>query len=69
MVCAAVRGARVMVEERFLQRLQGATKLGTSRVDKEREASLAARLRSRETRVEAPEFVRPVGRFTTRASH
>jgi hypothetical protein len=57
----------VMVEERFLGWLEAAERLETSRIDREREASLAARLSNRETRSEAPPVVRPSGRFETLA--
>jgi uncharacterized damage-inducible protein DinB len=53
------------VEERFLGWLQASQKLDEPRVDKEKEATLTARLPDRSTRVKAPEAVLPSGRFTT----
>jgi len=52
-----------MVEERFLQRLEGAERMSEPRIDKPRETELAARVPSRAVRAQAPEPVRPVGRF------
>ncbi len=55
----------VMVEERFLGRLQGAERLETPRVDKEKEAQLTSTSRNRVSRFDAPEAVQPTGRFQT----
>jgi hypothetical protein len=51
------------VEERFLGRLEQAPRLETPRVDKQKEAELLQRVTNRANRAEAPEPVRPVGRF------
>src|SRR5260370_17764038 len=53
------------VEERFLGWLQRAERMEAPRADPQKEAELAARVRNRATRVEAPEAVRPVGPFAT----
>jgi len=55
------------VEERFLSRLEQAQRLETPRVDKEKEADILARVASRANKAQAPEPVRPVGRFTSLA--
>jgi DinB superfamily len=56
-----------IVEERFLSRLEGAGRTAAPPVNKEREAHLAARVINRTERAEAPEPVRPAGRFTSLA--
>ena len=56
-----------VVEEIFLSRLETAPRLESPRVDKQREADLAARVPDRTNRAEAPERVRPTGRFTSLA--
>jgi len=55
------------VEERFLGRLEQAQRLETPHVDKEKEADILARVASRVNKVQAPEPVRPVGRFASLA--
>jgi uncharacterized damage-inducible protein DinB len=55
------------VEERFLKRLEAAPRLNAPRVDKEKEADLAARVPDRTVRAQAPEAAQPVGRFPTLA--
>src|SRR6266853_6894655 len=52
-----------IVEERFLGWLENGRKLDAPRIDPQIEARLAARVRDRSTKVEAPEPVRPTGRF------
>lgn len=54
-----------VVEERFLGRLEAAPRLESPRVDKEKEAELAVRVPNRTTKAEAPEPVRPTGRFSS----
>src|SRR5215813_1766512 len=54
-----------VVEERFLGRLEAAPRLESPRVDKEKEAELAVRVPNRPTKAEAPEPVRPTGRFSS----
>jgi uncharacterized damage-inducible protein DinB len=54
-----------IVEQIFLGRLQNAERAGAPPIDKQREAELLARVSSRGQRVEAPEPVRPAGRFAT----
>jgi hypothetical protein len=56
-----------IVEERFLGYLESAPRLPEPRVDKQKEADLAARIPNRANKADAPEPVRPVGRFTTLA--
>jgi len=51
------------VEERFLGWLESGKKLDAPRIDPQKEADLAARVQNRATKAEAPEPVRPVGRF------
>ncbi len=53
------------VEERFLGRLESAEKRDTPSVDKQKEAALMLRVPDRSVRVQAPEAVRPTGRFAT----
>jgi len=53
------------VENRFLNTMQASGKLDVPRVDKDKESSLAASLRDRSTRFNAPEAVQPMGRFAT----
>jgi hypothetical protein len=55
------------VEERFLGWLENAGRLGTPRIDKEKEAGLMTRIPDRSTRVQAPEGAWPTGRFTSLA--
>src|SRR5437588_12448039 len=55
------------VEERFLGWLENGKMLDTPRIDPQIEAELAARVRNRATKAEAPEAARPVGRFATLA--
>jgi uncharacterized damage-inducible protein DinB len=52
------------VEERFLARLAEAERLNEPRIDKEKEAALAARVGRRVSKVQAPEAARPTGRFS-----
>lgn len=54
----------IAVEERFLSRLEKAEKTGPARTDKDKEAELAALVTDRSKRAQAPEPVRPAGRFT-----
>ena len=56
------------VEERFFGRLENAPREGAPPIDKQKEAELLARVRSRTNRAEAPEPVRPAGRFATMAA-
>ena len=56
-----------IVEERFLSRLEGAGQTATPPADKQREADLAARVTNRAERAQAPEPVRPSGRFSSLA--
>jgi uncharacterized damage-inducible protein DinB len=55
------------VEERFLRRLEQAARTAAPRSDKQREAELAALVADRAQRAQAPEPVRPAGRFTSMA--
>jgi uncharacterized damage-inducible protein DinB len=55
------------VEERFLRRLELAERTAAPRSDKQREAELAGLVTDRKQRAEAPEPVRPAGRFTSLA--
>ncbi len=52
-------------EERFLARIEGATRLETARIDPAREADISAKLLNRSSRVKAPGVVQPNGRFAT----
>jgi hypothetical protein len=54
-------------EGRFLGWLENAAVEGAPPADKEKEAALAARMSNRATRVQAPDVVRPAGRFATLA--
>src|SRR5262249_4617442 len=54
------------VEDRFRGFLEKSEK-SESRIDKAREADLAERVTNRESPIQAPEPVRPVGRFTSLA--
>jgi uncharacterized damage-inducible protein DinB len=56
------------VEERFLGWLASGQRMEAPLSDPQKEAELAARVANRTTRVEAPEAVRPVGRFVTLAA-
>jgi uncharacterized damage-inducible protein DinB len=53
----------VNVEHRFLGRLQSAERVETPAIDKAREDALRERVVNRSQRAEAPEMVRPSGRF------
>ncbi|HEY1240276.1 MAG TPA: DinB family protein [Bryobacteraceae bacterium] len=55
------------VEERFLGRIEKAQREGAPPVNREHEAELAARVKDRTMRAQAPDFVRPTGRFQTLA--
>lgn len=55
----------VTVEERFFGRLEKAPREGAPPLNKEHEGELHARVKSRSTRAEAPEPVRPTGRFAS----
>jgi hypothetical protein len=55
------------VEERFFGRLEKAPREGAPPVNKEHEAELEARVTNRGNRAEAPEPVRPMGRFASLA--
>jgi uncharacterized damage-inducible protein DinB len=55
------------VEDRFLKRLETAPRLNAPRLDKHKEADLAVRVPDRTTRADAPEVVRPTGRFRSLA--
>jgi uncharacterized damage-inducible protein DinB len=54
-------------EERFLSRLEQAERWDPPRLDKQREAELAALAANRKITARAPEPVRPAGRFATLA--
>jgi uncharacterized damage-inducible protein DinB len=54
-----------VVEQAFLGRLQKAERAGAPAIDKQREAELLARISNRGQRAEAPEPVRPTGRFAS----
>ena len=54
-----------VVEQLFLSRLQSAERVATPAIDRQREAELLAGVSGRTQRAEAPERVRPSGRFTT----
>jgi hypothetical protein len=56
-----------VVEERFLGRIGRAPREGAPPINPLHEAELAARVQDRTTPVQAPEFVRPAGRFQTLA--
>jgi uncharacterized damage-inducible protein DinB len=53
------------VEERFFGRLEKAPREGAPPIDKQKEADLLARVPNRSNRAEAPEPVRPIGRFAS----
>jgi hypothetical protein len=55
----------VAVEERFLDKLQAAEHSHQGQRDAQREAGLATRITDRSTKVMAPEWVLPNGRYTT----
>lgn len=55
------------VEERFLSRIEKAAREGAPPVNPQHEAELAARVKNRTVRAQAPEMVRPTGRFQTLA--
>lgn len=56
-----------VVEERVLSRLETAPRLESPRVDREKEAELAVRVPNRTVKAEAPEAIRPTGRFSSLA--
>jgi uncharacterized damage-inducible protein DinB len=56
-----------MSEERFLNWLKNPEAEQAPPMNKQREGEMAARIASRETKVQAPEPVRPTGRFATLA--
>jgi uncharacterized damage-inducible protein DinB len=56
-----------IVEEYFFAQLEKAEKLDAPRINKEHEARLMAGVPDRSTRRQAPEMVRPSGRFATLA--
>jgi uncharacterized damage-inducible protein DinB len=56
-----------IVEERFWGRLDAAPRLDSVTIDKRKEADLASRVPDRTARAEAPEAVRPTGRFASLA--
>jgi uncharacterized damage-inducible protein DinB len=53
-----------IVEQRFLGRLQNAKRADSPDIDKDREATLLERVADRSKTAQAPETVRPSGRFT-----
>jgi hypothetical protein len=53
----------IAVEQRFVHRLKEAVQADAPSPDKQREAALVARVVDRTTRAQAPELVRPSGRF------
>jgi hypothetical protein len=53
----------ITVEQAFLGRLQNADQSDAPAADKQREAALLTRVVDRTTRAQAPELVRPTGRF------
>jgi hypothetical protein len=55
------------VEERFLGWLERAGRVESPSIDPKKEADLLARVTNRTTRAEAPEQVRPSGRFSSLA--
>src|SRR5579864_4553026 len=55
------------VEERFLGFLERAGRLDSPLIDPKKESDLMARVTNRTTRAEAPEPVRPMGRFASLA--
>jgi len=57
----------VTVEERFFGRLEKAPREGAPPGNKEHEAELQTRVTNRSNRAEAPEPVRPMGRFASLA--
>ena len=57
----------VVVEERFLGRVKEAPRAEAPRIDKKKEADLKVAVANRANRGEAPEPVRPAGRFLTLA--
>ena len=57
----------VAVEERYLERLTGATRLDSPRVDKQKETEIKAQFPDRTTRRAAPEPLVPKGRFASLA--
>lgn len=56
-----------VVEERFLGRIEKAAREGAPPINQQHEAELAARVKDRTNRAQAPEMVRPTGRFQTLA--
>jgi hypothetical protein len=63
-VCECVEHV-VTTELRFLSFFDNAGRTGAPPVDKEKEANLTARVTNRSQRAQAPEPVRPSGRFPT----
>ena len=57
----------VTVEERFFGRLEKAPREGAPAINKEHEGELQTRVKNRSARAEAPEPVRPTGRYTSLA--
>jgi uncharacterized damage-inducible protein DinB len=55
------------VEGRFMGWLEAAERLEAVQIDKQKEAELMDRVTNRSVRAEAPEVVRPSGRFTSLA--
>ncbi len=55
------------VEEVFLGRIENAPRQGAPEINRQHEADLASRVKDRSNRVEAPEFVRPSGRYRSMA--
>ncbi len=53
------------VEDRFLGWLNNAKRLDAPRINKENESGLMGRVPDRSTRVQAPEPVKPTGRYAT----
>ena len=56
-----------LVEDRFLGRLRDAARLAETRIDKQKESDLLARVIDRSVRAQSPEAVQPANRFSTLA--
>lgn len=56
-----------VVEQRFLSRLESASRQETPRIDKQKEQELAASVVNRASRAPAPEAVQPAARFASLA--
>ena len=56
------------VEERFLGRIEKASREGAPEINRQHEADLAVRVKDRTNRAEAPEYVRPASRFSSLAA-